>query len=167
MWAAGTILKNTKYKNMAQKLQIPAQIKASLCKSFSTSQRISQTLAVASESGGEAGWQSSQKRPELRCRPCLRLRQGFASPKSISQSLCSSPLWQARHGRSWKLEPRRRWWRTSAPIWFFWGRVVLEQRRKVERNCSLKQLRPNQFVLFELFGTCEVRRKSWGQSRPF
>src|ERR1700674_4785582 len=72
MWAAGTILKNTKYKNMAQKLQIPAQIKASLCKSFSTSQRISQTLAVASESGGEAGWQSSQKRPELRCRPCLK-----------------------------------------------------------------------------------------------
>jgi hypothetical protein len=78
--------------------------------------------AVASESGGEAVLAKlSQKRPELRCRPCLRLRQGFASPKRISQSLCSSPPWQARHGRSWKLEPRRRWWRTSAPIWFFWA----------------------------------------------
>jgi hypothetical protein len=75
--------------------------------------------AVSSESDGEAVVAKLTKKPELRCRPCLGLRQGFASPKSISQSLCSSPLWLGQRARSWKLEPRRRWWRTSAHIWFF------------------------------------------------
>jgi hypothetical protein len=39
--------------------------------------------AVGLQSTAELWWQSSPKRLELRCRPCLRLRRGFASPKSI------------------------------------------------------------------------------------
>jgi hypothetical protein len=48
--------------------------------------------AVGLQSTAELWWQSSQKRLELRCRPCLRLRRGFASPNRFAGTDWATPI---------------------------------------------------------------------------
>jgi hypothetical protein len=113
--------------------------------------------AVASESGGEAVVAKLTKKARIAMSSMLKTAPGIRILRNRFHGLYVLRRYGRRDARgpgSWILaenggEPPH----TSGSS----GRVVLEQRSEVERSCSLKQLRPNQFVYSDCSGMCLSR----------